>query len=171
MIRIGDPNFDQVIEKHVTRFDDPQLYASEYFVYTYLRSLLPSESIDEIFDDFTNGRYAMSKQKYFGKIICWLCMIAVISFFDTTPLMSEVFYEKFDFGMSVSADETEHGAFLGQTLKWDKIVVNKTKNAPFSNEYKEGGWYVQVDKVKIEHKYGTNDMFLVKLETTTKNRL
>jgi hypothetical protein len=93
-------------------------------------------------------------------------MIASISFFNTAILQSADVYEHCDLGVSLTVDSTEQDAFLGSTLKWDKIVVEKTKDAPPSNEYKPGPWSVIGRKIKVEHRYSGNNAYQAKSTPT-----
>ncbi|MDR2642326.1 MAG: hypothetical protein LBC74_05990 [Planctomycetaceae bacterium] len=110
----------------------------------------------------------MSKRRYFRKLVgLFCCVIIGIAFFNTAVLRGDIVYELCDLGVSAEASATEHDAFLGKTLTWDEIIVKKTKNAPLSNEYKEGGWSVVIRKIKVEHRYSTNDVFQAKPEPTS----
>jgi hypothetical protein len=101
----------------------------------------------------------MSRQENIKQLVCLFSVVVGILFFNTKLLHSADMYENCDLGVSLTADSTEQDAFLGNTLKWDKIVVKKTKNAPISNEYKEGDWRVVCGKIKVEHKYSANGAF------------
>ncbi|MDR2169811.1 MAG: hypothetical protein LBP59_06690 [Planctomycetaceae bacterium] len=54
-------------------------------------------------------------------------------------------------------------------MTWNKIIVKKTKNAPSSNEYKEGAWSIIARKIKIEHRYSSNTNYQAKSTPTENN--
>jgi hypothetical protein len=111
----------------------------------------------------------MSRQKNIKQLVCLFSVVVGILFFNTKLLQSANMYENCGMGVSLTADSTEQDAFLGNTLTGDKIVVKKTKNAPISNEYKEGNWFVVVYKIKVEHRYRSDTMFQAKPTPTVSN--
>ncbi|MDR2762707.1 MAG: hypothetical protein LBB88_08920, partial [Planctomycetaceae bacterium] len=64
LIRIGDSDFDRVLEQHVANFSKDEIYESNFSVYVYLCSLLPLSSVEKIIDDFIERhKKSLSQQK------------------------------------------------------------------------------------------------------------